>query len=122
MAAGVSTLLGAACWTGGSTSAEDGPESAHRPVIVQNDNFADVHVYIVGRDGGRNDLGLASAFGESRFRVPLDRLTRNPIGVLIDPVGGGRSKLIPDIYFPEDADALKVVVGAQIDLSHVVIQ
>lgn len=91
-------------------------------MIVQNDNFADVHVFIVGRDGDRNDLGLASSFGETRFRVPLDRLTRDPFGVLIDPVGGGQSKLISDIYFPSDAGALKVVVGAEIGLSHIVIQ
>lgn len=91
-------------------------------MIVQNDNFADVHVYILGRDGGRSDLGLASSFGESRFRVPVDRLIRSPFGVLIDPVGGGQSKLISDIHFPENAKILKVVVGAEIGLSHVVIQ
>lgn len=91
-------------------------------MIVQNDNFADVHVYLVGPDGDRSDVGLASSFGESRFRVSLDRLTRDPVGVLIDPVGGGQSKLISDVYFPSDAEALKVVVGAEIGLSHIVIQ
>ena len=123
MTAGLAALFISGCWIGGSGPAEDEPaQSSDRTVIVQNDNFSDVHVYIIGRSGSRTDLGLASSFSESRFQMPLDRLVRDQFNVLIDPVGGGRPKLIPDIYFPENAEALKVVVGADIGLSHIVIR
>lgn len=117
-------VITAACATSGGTgeSKEEGGDAATRRVVVRNDNFADVHVYLVRPGGGRTDLGLAPSYGDSEFTVPVDRLIRDAFHVLVDPVGGGPSQLIRDIVFPADAEVLRVIVSAEISLSHVVIE
>lgn len=67
--AAVVALTGAACATGGGLSAGD-REARSVVVLVENNNWQDATVYVVG-PGPRARLGTVTSMTSKRFRVPL---------------------------------------------------
>lgn len=115
---------GAACATAGSVAEDSQPsgDAATRTVSVRNQNYADVHVYVVQPGGNRRTIGIAPSNSETDYTVSKDALLDGRFHVMLDPVGGGDVKWIRDVVFPGDAVRLIVVASADLTLSHIIVE
>ena len=97
------------------SKSEDEPVVASRAwempatLKVQNNNWLDVHVYLV-RDGGLpRSLGVVSGPGQSEIELPGEAtFTGSLIQILVEPIGGGGSYL---------SQGLVISPGDRVDLT-----
>ena len=89
-------------------------------VQVENNNWLDVHVYMV-QDGEPISLGVVGGPGKERLHVPAMALTPgSQVQILILPIGGLQDYLSPPLMV-NPGDTLDVTVENDISLSSVTV-
>lgn len=98
-----------ACAPAAEQSASRLPARSHTTLVVRNDNWSEVNVYLV-RVGGRTRLGSVTAMGKGEFYIPdAYVLGTSDVTIAADPVGSSDSYVSPPIQvFPGAQVALTV--------------
>ena len=89
------TLLAAACSHRTSqTASETTPEqNAKTSVKVENQNFADMNVYVLS-SAGRVRLGMVTGLSSQVFEIPADIVRISPqVRFELHPIGGRRNPI-----------------------------
>ena len=68
-----------------STSRLSPPSDAGTTVIVRNNNFSDMNVYIISTGGARTRVGFAPGEATTSFVLPA---SAGSVRIVADPVGG----------------------------------
>lgn len=107
-AAAAAILTLGACASGGGNGAAPADRSSHMreaTVVVQNQNWQDVVVYVV-QSGHRMRLGMVTAMTTSKFRLPQRFLgSASDIRLLADPIGSTQGY---------QTEGLRVLAGQQV--------
>ena len=116
IAAAAILALGA-CAPAAEQSASRLPARSHTSLIVKNDNWNDVKVYLVS-GSTRTRLGSVTAMSKGQFFIPdAYVLGTSDVTIEADPVGSNDSYVSPPIQvFPGAQVAL--TVGNSLRLSH----
>jgi hypothetical protein len=89
--------LAAGCASVSQSAHSDGTAASRTTLVVENNNWADMAVYLV-QNGMRARIGTAPSFGRSNFVLP-DALigAGGRIRILADPIGSSQGYLSDDI-------------------------
>ena len=71
-----------------STSRLSPPSDAVTTVIVRNNNFNDMNVYIISIGGARTRLGFAPGETTTSLVLPASATSSGSVRIVADPVGG----------------------------------
>lgn len=95
-------------------------EIAPRPpgasLEVENDNWLDVHLYLV-RDGLLTSLGFMNGPGRAEFRLPsVSTMPGSDVQILALPIGGSAAYLSP-VVVVNPGEVVKMVVENALSMS-----
>jgi hypothetical protein len=127
VAAALFTLIPSAAWASPVPQPVTPPDSAwarHErlgPVVqVENDNWLDVHVYVV-RDGEPYSLGFVTGPGHAQFTLPwMATVPGGQVQILVLPIGGTEDYL-SDPLIVNPGDVLNLNVQNVLQLSSVTV-
>ena len=100
--------VGAAC-SHFARSAEPEPQDQVTTVKVENQNFQDMNVYVLGSGGERVRLGLVTSLSTQVFTIPADIVRMSPqIRFLLHPIGARRNPI---------SETITVMPGDHVELT-----
>ena len=92
----------------------DARDSRPVQVLVQNNAYLDMHIYVV-RSGQTRSLGMATGLSEATLTLPRQTVL-SEIQILADPIGGSQSYVTPFLYaYP--GDRIRVIIRNLLSLS-----
>lgn len=111
--------VGGCAMTGGGQGEDADAQGPQRyPVVVRNDNFQDVRVRLIFRNGTRFPVGVGRSLATTRLRVASELLLQDEFYVQLDLIGGGGYVLPDPIDFPADAASLEIYVRPVVEQSY----
>jgi hypothetical protein len=111
------TLTAGACAPAAERVAHAGPTNSETKLMVENNNWLDVAVYLV-RGSARTRIGSVTSMGRAEFRIPNAYVMGvSNVTVEANPIGASESYVSPPIeVFPGARVAL--TVGNSVRLSN----
>ncbi|HEX6039702.1 hypothetical protein [Longimicrobium sp.] len=111
-------ISAAGCATAGGrgTKPSLGKRTPPPMVVVANQNFLDMNLYVV-QSGVRARLGMVTGLSTQRFRLPRDMNgDMADVRIFADPVGSSQGYLSPPVRV-RPGQSLELTIGATLSLS-----